>query len=194
MARFWELRGRRVVEANGILWGQYKDPFFTCLPFQLRLDLEPDELRSIFRKTGVKALRFPSRNHAGMKAGMYVCRPQGYGLQSVARTQKGQVSRGLEVCQIREVDPDELRVEGMQLNRDTLARQGREDATFLDTARWDGFVDAVERCPGMTIYGAYAHGRLSTYMIACREGEWLHLMYKMSRTAEIGRASCRERV
>jgi len=184
LARFWELRGRRVIEAHGILWGQYKGPFFTSLPFHLKLDLEREELRRIFRETSVKALRFPSTNRPGLAAGMYVCRPEGYGLQSVSRTQKAHVIRGLDACEIRPVDPGELRSEGIQLNRDTLARQERQDPTFLDPARWSGFVDAVERTPGMTVYGSYSNGRLSAYLIGCREGEWFHLMYKMSRTAD----------
>jgi hypothetical protein len=56
---------------------------------------------------------------------------------------------------------------------------------FLEPARWAAFVGAVEKTPGMTVDGAYVDGRLSAYIISCREGEWMHLIYKMSRAADL---------
>ena len=53
---------------------------------------------------------------------MYVCRPQNYGIHSVDRRQRGKVRRGLEICEIRTVDPDELLRAGICLNRETMQR------------------------------------------------------------------------
>jgi hypothetical protein len=185
LAAFWEARGFRVFEMNGVLWGQYKGGFFTSLPFHLHLDPDADEIRAILRKSSVRGLRFPSSHLPGRRAGMYVANPATFGIQSISRRQRSHVNHGLRVCEFRTVTPDELLSEGIELNRDTLQRQKRADVNFLEPARWAAFVGAVEKTPGMTVHGAYVDGRLSAYVISCREGEWMHLIYKMSRAADL---------
>ena len=185
LAAFWEARGLRVFEKSGVLWGQYKGGFFTSLPFHLRLDPDADEIRSILRTSSVFGLRFPSSNLPGLRAGMYVANPATFSIQSISRRQRSHVNHGLRVCEFRAVAPDELLSEGLQLNRDTMQRQERADRDFLEPARWAKFVDALGRTPGMTVHGAYVEGRLSAYIVSYREGEWMHLMYKMSRAADL---------
>jgi hypothetical protein len=185
LAAFWENRGLRVCRRDGVSWGEYKGGFFSSLPFHLNLDATGEQLRAALRATGARGLRFPSANLPGLASGIYVCRPSAYTLQSVSRKQRGHVTHGMEACQFRAVDPDELLREGMNLNRDTLDRQQRHDARFLDPARWAGFVDAVRRSPGVAVHGAYMGGRLAAYMVSCRDGGWLHLMFKMSRAADL---------
>ncbi|WP_243288638.1 GNAT family N-acetyltransferase [Geothrix terrae] len=164
---------------HGIWWGHHRGPFYTSLPFQLKADVGPDEAREILSRARIPGLCFPS-DRPGLPAGHYVIRPEGYGLAAVNRKQRGHVTRGLEACELRTLGADELLHQGMPLNRETLSRQAREDATFLDPVRWKAFVQAVGRCPGMTVHGAFVEGRLATYLISCRDGQWLHLIYKMS--------------
>jgi hypothetical protein len=185
LAAFWEARGLRVFEMNGVLWGQYKGGFFTSLPFHLHLEPDADEIRSILCKNSVRGLRFPSSTLPGRRAGLYVADPTTFGIQSISRRQRTHVNHGLKVCEFRAVSPEELLAEGIQLNSDTMLRQGRTDPNFLNPVRWAAFVTAVTQTPGMAVHGAYVDGRLSTYMISCREGEWLHLIYKMSRTSDL---------
>lgn len=183
VVKFWELQGRPVFEMNGVWWGHHRGPFYTSLPFQLRLDIEPEEAREILHRSKVLGLSFPS-DRPGLAGGHYVISPEGYDLASVHRKQRGHVTRGLELCELRTLDTEELQAKGLPLNRDTLQRQSREDATFLDPAKWKRFVRGLRDCPGMTIHGAFVNGRLATYLISCRDGQWLHLIYKMSSTAE----------
>lgn len=185
LARFWQLRGKRVFDAGGVRWAQYKWPFYVSLPFHLHLDPEPGEVESVLRRHRVPAAWFPSANHAGLPCGKYVCRPKGYGIQSLHRKKRDQVLKGLENCEVRRVDPEELRVEGIELNRQTMERQRRYDPEFGDAARWSRFVDAITQCPQMQVTGAYVKGRLSAYMAGCLEDGWLHLLYKMSRSEDM---------
>jgi hypothetical protein len=185
LVRFWELRGRRVFEAGGIAWGQYKGGFYTPLPIHRYPDLSPEAAGDILRRHRVRGLRFLSHSRPGAPSGMYVLRPDGYGLQSVSRKQRGNVNSGLDNCQVRIVQAGQLRVDAMQLNLDTVARHGRSDRTFCHPVAWSRFLDAVERCPGMTVHAAFRGGRLAAYLISIREGEWLHLLYKMSRAEDL---------
>ncbi|HET6329829.1 MAG TPA: hypothetical protein VFF76_03490 [Holophagaceae bacterium] len=182
LAKFWELQGRPVLEWKGVWWGQHRGASFRCLPFHRVVDLGPEEIRGFLRASSIRALSFTS-DRPGLPRGLYVIRPEGYGLHAVSRKQRGHVTHGLEACAFRQLDGDELAVLGMPLNRDTLGRQSREDATFLDPLQWKRFVQAVDRCPAMAIHGAFADGKLATYVISCREGPWLHLIHKMSSTS-----------
>ena len=139
----------------------------------------------ILRRHRIVAVRFPSKEMPGIPQGMYVRRPAGYDLGAVSRKQRGHVLRGLEACEIRDVDPDELLAVGIELNRDTLARQSRQDPELVEPARWKLFVDAVCNSPGMSVRGAYVNGRLASYLIFCKDSGWLHLMFKMSRSADL---------
>ena len=179
LVRFWELLGRPVFEMNGVWWGHHRGPFYTSLPFQLQLDITPEEAQEVLRNARIWGLSFPSQR-PGLPGGHYFIRPEGYDLTSVSRKQRGHVTQGLADCEIRILDEEELLLKGMPLNKETLHRQSREDATFLDPAKWKAFVRAVGRCHGMTIHGAFVDGRLATYLISCRDGQWLHLLYKMS--------------
>ena len=179
-ARFLEHRGERIFEVNGTLWGHHKGPFATSLPINSCLEPSPEEINQVLREGSVLGLRFPSMTLPGLKRGMYLVRPDGYGLRSVDRKQRSHVQTGLQACGIRNLDSDELADLGMPLNQDTLARQGRAASMFLDPIQWKRFVHTVGECPGMAIHGAFVKGKLATYIISCRDGEWLHLLYKMS--------------
>ncbi len=181
-AAFWERRGRRVFESNGVIWGHHKGPFYTCLPQHLRIDADPEELREVFQAGGVKGLRFPSAHRPGLSNGMYVLRPRSYTLKTVNQRQRSHVKHGLDACEIRPMGHEELATLGLDLNRDTLARQDRSDEDFLDPARWKRFAKAVGDTPAMSIHGAFVKGQLASYLVSCREGEWIHMIYGMSRT------------
>lgn len=181
LAKFWELQGRPVLEWKGVWWGQHRGSFFRCLPFHRVVDLGPEEVRGFLRAPSVRGVSFTS-DRPGLPRGLYVIQPGGYDLRAVSRKQRNHVSHGLEACEFRRLEGGELETLGMPLNQDTLGRQSREDATFLDPARWKRFTQAAERGPGMTIHGAFVDGRLATYLISCREGPWLHLIHKMSST------------
>ena len=184
LARFLELRGHRVFEALGTFWAHYRGPFFCSLPYQREIDPEPAEVREMMRQYGVSCLRYRSRNRTGVPSGLHVCRPREYSVERLSRQYRKHVLRGLELCEFREVDPAELFVEGRQLNLETMERQGRYDPEFGDPARWKRFVQAMRQSPGVSATGAYLSGRLSAYVVSCREDGWLHLLYKMTRTLD----------
>ena len=51
LARFLELRGRRIVRGCGAVWYAIPDRFLMSLPYQAMLNPEPAELRQLIRET-----------------------------------------------------------------------------------------------------------------------------------------------
>ena len=173
-------------EDLGVIWAHYRGPFYCSLPYEKEIELEPSDVHALMRRAGILSVRFPSARYQGVPCGLYVCRPAGYSLHNLSRQYRSQVQRGLAACEVRRVPIDELLAEGMTLNLDTMRRQGRFDPEFGDPARWKKLVKAIEQSPGVDVTGAYVSGRLSAYLISCQEDGWLHLLYKMSRTEDLG--------
>lgn len=187
LARFAEARGHRVAEALGVLWEEQQPHRFVALPNERRLDPDPRELAAAMRKARMPALRYFTDAPSGWPCGVFVLSPADYSLARVNPTHRKQVRRGLDATECRALDPDELLALGLELNLDAMARQGRFDPEFGEPARWKRFVAAIRKCPEASVLGAFREGRLSSYHVNCRDGEWLHLLYKMNRTEDMGR-------
>jgi len=181
IARFMELRGRRVEEAAGALWHGVEGRFYMSIPYQLVFEPEAGDLERMLRSVRGAGARYPSTRRPGSPSGLYVCRNRAYDIRAVDTRQRSRVRRGLERCEIRPLDGDELISQGLRLNRDTMERQGRYDAEFGEPASWQRLVRAVVEAPAVSCVGAFVDGRLAAYMITCREDGWSHILHQMSR-------------
>jgi hypothetical protein len=185
LARFHAARGRRVVERAGVFWVPFRYGFWTSLPDQLELDPDARALDGVLRAGRALALLYPVRSGGALRTGIYVCAPGEHSLSSLDDTHRKHVRRGLQRCELRRLEPGELLELGLELNLETMARQRRHDPEFGEPRRWARYVAAVAACAEVSAIGAFVEGRLSAWLVACRDGAWLHLLHKMSRTADL---------
>lgn len=185
LANFFALRGRKIVEACGTLWYSVPNRFLMSLPYQQPLEPIPDEIQALLRSSGALGVRFQSQHWPGIAGGVYVYRGRDYSLKSVHIKHRPRVRKGLETFEIRPVDEDELLNQGLQLNIDTLVRQGHFDREFGEANQWARFVRAVRECPEISAIGAFDEKRLCAYMITYREDGWLTILHQMSRQADL---------
>ena len=185
IAEFMERRGRRIVETAECLWHGVESRFFLSLPYQVPRDPESAEISRLLVAERGLGVRFLSRNRPGLAGGIYVWRRKPYGLDCIHQKLRSQVRRGLEKFTVRPVEQSELLAQGLQLNRDTMTRQGRYDAEFGEPGNWERLASAVYQSRGVMAYGAFSDGRLAAYVIACRDGGWLHILHQMSRTEDL---------
>ncbi len=185
IAEFMERRGRRIVETSECLWHSVENRFFLSLPYQTPRDPEFSEIRRLLVAERALGVKFLSLDRPGLAGGIYVCRRKPYGLDCIHQKLRSQVRRGMEKFTVRPVEQSELLGQGLQLNRDTMARQGRYDAEFGEAGSWERLAGAVYRSRGVMAYGAFSEGRLAAYVIACRDGGWLNILHQMSRTEDL---------
>jgi hypothetical protein len=185
IARFCGARGKRVLDVGGALFVEYRRPFFQSVPYDACMDLDPAAVDAALRARRVVGVRYPTMTQPGWSSGVFVCDPRSYTLEEVEPRHRKQVEKGLARCAVREVDPDELLLEGPEMNRETLLRQGRSAPEFVVPALWRRFVDAIRACPGLNVTGAYLDGRLSAYAVLCRDGAAQYVLYRMTRTADM---------
>lgn len=185
LARFLELRGRRVIHACGVTWYSAPGRFLMSLPYQTMLDPDPKELESVMREAGAVGVRFPSVTWSGLESGLYVMQPQGYDLDGVHTKHRPRVRRGLECFHVRPATKEQLLSQGRALNLSTMARQGRYDAEFGRKRRWETFIEAAFACSEISFPAAFAGSRLAAFMVTCREQGWLHILHQMSRQEDL---------
>ena len=185
LARFLELRGRRIIRACGALWYTVPGRFLMSLPYQRMLNPDPAELKAMIRETASFGARFPSLHWTGLESGLYVLRRREYNIKSLHIKHRPRVRHGLEHFEVRLAEKAQLLREGCALNLSTMARQGRYDSEFGEPRRWERFVEAVFACPGVTVPAVFAGSRLAAYMIACRDQGWLHILHQMSRQEDL---------
>lgn len=185
LARFYELRGRRIIRGCGAVWYTIPDRFLMSLPYQAMLNPDPAELRRLIRETRTFGARFPSTEWDGLESGMYVLRHREYDIEAVHSKHRPRVRRGMETFHVRLATAAELKAQGLDLNRSTMARQGRYDPEFGEKARWGTLVEAAFACSEVSVPAAFAGSRMAAFMITCREHGWLHILHQMSRQEDL---------
>ena len=185
LARFLELRGRRIVTACGAVWYSVPGGFLMSLPYQAMLNPDPKELQQMIRETKAFGARFPSRSWTGLDSGLYVLRARNYDMESVHVKHRPRVRRGLQCFDVRPATKAQMLNEGWEANLSTMARQGRYDPEFGERRRWATFVEAAFACSEVSFPAAFSGSHLAAYMITCREHKWLHILHQMSRQEDL---------
>ena len=185
LARFLELRGRRIFMACDALWYTLPGRFLMSLPYQKMLNPEPKELRLMIRETGAWGVRFPSLSWTGLESGLYVLRRRHYDIESLHVKHRPRVRHALQHFEVRPAEKAELMEQGRALNLTTMARQGRYDPEFGEHQRWERLVEAAFNCPGVSFPAVFSGSRLAAYMVTCREQRWLHILHQMSRQEDL---------
>lgn len=181
LAQFMAARGRRIVESASALWHSTDGKMLMSLPYHLALDPEPGEMEELLRRSSSLGVRYPSITRQGTPGGLYVCRDKEYSLKTVQSRLRSKVRRGIEQCEVRLVQPDELLGQGLRLNQETMSRQGRYEAEFGDATSFARLVSAVEICRKVEAYGAFIDGVLGAYAVTYEEDGWFHILHQMSR-------------
>jgi hypothetical protein len=179
-SEFMQLRGRRILDGVGSRWYSNSMGIYMSIPYHEVYDPPEGELERFMWRTHMLGVRFPSSQYGGLASGVYVRRKKPYDLSSVQPRLRTQVRRGLENCQICQIDSKELLTGGLRCNLDTMQRQGRFDAEFGEQSQWGRLVRAVSQCAGIAAYGAFVEQKLAAYAITCREDGWLHILHQMS--------------
>jgi len=185
LARFLELRGRRVVKACGALWYDVPGRFLMSLPYQALQNPDPAEIQCMIRQSGAYGARFPSAHWTGLESGLYILKRRAYDIDSVHVKQRPRVRRGLEHFHVRPATKAQLLKQGRELNLSTMRRQGRYAPEFGSRRRWQTFVEPAFPCADISCPAAFVGSRMAAYMVTCREHRWLHILHQMSSQEDL---------
>lgn len=181
LATFMEHRGRRIVEAGGVLWHEAESRMYMSMPYTLRPAVSRGDLDEMLKRVNGAGVRYPSEREPGLPGGIYVCQTRDYGLSAVQSRLRSMVRKGLQQCEVKPADEAVMIREGLQLNRDTMERQGRYDAEFGEPERWANLCRAIGKSPKVMAMGAFVDGFLAAYSVVYEEDGWRHILHQNSR-------------
>lgn len=186
-AGFLERRGRRIYEAGGCYWHTVEPRMVMSIPYHEPMQPSTEEVTELLRRTRSAGARYLAPEGCGLEGGLYVRAKAPYDLSSVHSKARNRQRHALERCTVREAEKEELLSSGLELNRDTMQRQGRYDAEFGDEKQWRRLVEACAS-PGVKVMGAYAEGELAAYAVTLIEDRWVHILHQFSATRFLGKA------
>ncbi|MCA9059835.1 MAG: hypothetical protein KDA85_15110, partial [Planctomycetaceae bacterium] len=101
----------------------------------------------------------------GVSSFRIICDDPNYDFPALRSRTRTQVRRGLEECQVERIDFETLRKHAIQLNADTLMRQGRRVPANLERY-WTKYYEAAALTDGAETWGAFVEGQLAAYLIS----------------------------
>lgn len=180
LARFYREAGHRVIESAGAAWFDASPRVLQSLPGARLVDPPREELRAFIRAQRVVGVQFATGAEYGLPSCAYAVRDEGYDLASTHRAFRQNVARGMEECEVRELDFAEVERLGPAVNAEALARRGSSDPRFLDPVRWRRFCAAGRTSPGAGALGSFHAGRLASYLMYLVDSGTCHGLHMLS--------------
>lgn len=184
IAHFLQTAGYDVeTTASGVWYGVGHGFFVRVPPYETRPP-SPAELAHLWRRPRVLGVKYSLPPGDGTPTGgIYIVRDPAYDFPNLQATQRRKVRRGLERCEVRPISFARLQAEGLVLNRESLARQRRDDPMLSNAAKWARFCRAGDTCEGAHAWGAFVNGELASYAALFVADGVVHILHTMSRAA-----------
>ncbi len=183
-AEFLERLGHRVRRVNDLYWFNTQRGVYTAFPFHRSISCSQVSRAEILQRDGV-LLRYGCPQGEGVASFRMLCADPDYDFPALRSRTRTQVRRGLESCQVEQIDFDLLQRAGLQLNVDTLIRQGRSVPSDLERY-WRRFYEAAQQTPGAEAWGAFVDGNLAAYLISFAIEDVANMTIVRSATAHLG--------
>ncbi len=178
---FLRATGHEVIEAAGAYWCPIAPRFLMSFPFDRELDSAEVARSAVLRQNAFGA-RFLCREGQGSASWKIVCERRNYDIEHLSANTRSKVRRGLKSFDVRPLSQAELEAGGIQLNRETLRRQGRKIGSGFD-AYWSQYFSALAKTESADVWGAVSGGKLAAYCVAFRIESVAHLL--LLRSSEL---------
>lgn len=175
-AHFLKTVGHRVLMTESSCWFNASSGAYLNLPFHRPISPGPSEIRKVIGKVGI-IVRYTCPVEVGRPSYKLSCYDKNYGYDSLLQKGRNRTRRGMESCSVRRLDFHELEaVKALDLNRDTLLRQGRRVPANHDHY-WRTYYSAAAESHSMEAWGAFVGDDLAAYLIACKIEDCMNVLY-----------------
>lgn len=174
-AKFLRDIGHDVREEAGAYWFNVFPHVYQSFPFQKELSRDAVEASGFVGKRGCWIARYPCHLSEGRQSYRLSVMDSNYGMESLTSKARNQTRRALEQCQCRALGFDELLKSGIELNLETLRRQGRNPEKNFDS-NWTVYYRCAAKADGADAWGCFVGERLAAYLIAFRMEDVSHVL------------------
>lgn len=162
-AEFLQRLGHEVKSVDGHWWFDCSARVFANFPFHWDVDVRNVDVGEVLGSSGLVARMSCPLDH-GATSFRLICDDTNYDFPSLRKRTRTQVRRGLESCEVHQIDFSELKKHYLPLQRATHARQGRK-AQQDDQDYWDRFIDSAQHTQGAETWASYVDGKMAAYLI-----------------------------
>jgi hypothetical protein len=181
---FLKKMGHRVFRTESACWFNISSGFYMNFPFHRPVCPQPSEIRKVLGITGI-AVRYTCFPEIGRPSYKVVCSHKNYDLSCLPQKGRNRTRRGMESCSVRQLEFRELESVGaLDLNRDTLIRQGRRIPTNHDEY-WHKYYSAAATSECMEAWGAFVANELAAYLIACKIEDCINILILRSHSKHL---------
>ena len=159
---FLEELGQRIIWIDKVPFYEYRPFFYWSLP---KFTIKKVDEKKVRRLLLTKALGLLYPNINGKKV-IKFCVSHGpvYDIKYLHKKKRNQTRRGLERCEIRQVEWEQMRVEGLSINIEALKRQQRKSGRLSNAKWWDRQCKVSSRYSDVLAWGAFVKGELTGYV------------------------------
>lgn len=183
-AKFCLSIGYKVLETSNSVWIGPRYGFFSRMPLYETAPPQAQELEALFDQHRLLGINYAAEvGCKGKISHNYLVRDQNYSMNNLSTNCRRNVQKGLNSCQIRPMNFDELYHLGMPLNLDTLSRQGRSEQLFSNDNQWKRLCRAGKELDQIEAWGAFIQNELGSYIITTRLGPVVSVLFSHSRTS-----------
>jgi hypothetical protein len=171
-------QGRRVVRTESSYWHSEGVRAFQAFPYHWTIQPSEGELRKLLRENNAISLRYSTPVDAPIGQLSYhaVFEKSSYEIDDLGKWARKNVRRGLRNCVVDVISFDRLAEEGLELQRDTLDRQGRNPKVARDD--WHQLCRAAADLPGFEAWGALVKGHLAASVITFLMNDCCYMLYQ----------------
>ncbi|MHC4159149.1 MAG: hypothetical protein ACYSSO_08735 [Planctomycetota bacterium] len=183
MAEFFERLGHKVIKSESAWWYDVQPKVLLSLPYYKLIEPSPEESYGLLNKQKLRAIRHPTTlGSFGFTSTLAVNTNPNYNLSCQHQKARNQTRRGMENCIVEEIDFDYLVKDGLSLNQDTAARQGRE-SQYANPDYWRKYCMAAAATSGVSAWGAFVEGQLAAFLVAIEVEDWVEWVVNHSAPA-----------
>jgi len=185
--RYLELQKLRFFERDSFLWVQKRPGFLDSFPPHRRARLQSREAAKFFAR-GIAAIRYTCDDGYGSSSFAYIWDDKNFNLESLHKSSRRNVRRGLAACEVERIDFELLAREGCAINRSVFARHRRwMDSVLTEEPRWKKYIRAFKDFPFFEAYGIFIEGRLRAFCLAHLIDDYCYLVHPHATTEYLDR-------
>ncbi|MHC1717139.1 MAG: hypothetical protein AB9883_00570 [Acidaminococcaceae bacterium] len=163
-ADFFQKAGFRVLASQSSDWVEAQKGFLLSIPYHQLINPSVEELEELLASSGAIGVRFPtSVENYGFDSNLQFCRTVGYSLENLKRQARQQVKKAEANFIIKELSPEILMSDELELLKKTCARQHRHDPKE-NAAYWHKLCIAAQTTPGALVLGALGEKGLASFL------------------------------
>lgn len=174
-AEYLKTRGHKVVQTDSCYWRSEDGFFFASVPSHRLIEPARIEMLKVFFEGKAVGIRYPAPPTSNSDKDSYqiVCSNPSYDFGSLHQKARNQTRRGLENCQVRQIDFDYLADHGEPLIIESFERQGR--IRTGNPGAFQRHCNSWKSVEGFEVWGAFIEDELTAFMIVQLLEDFCHI-------------------